>query len=66
MLWGAWGNLNHALQMWMGPSWSNKEITFPELVESGPCRLVVAIGTGRRWSDAAKDLFMLAFTKARE
>ena len=47
---------------------ADKETTYPELVESGRCRLVVvAIETGGRWSDEAVHLFrMLAFAKARE
>ena len=41
---------------------------YPELVESGQCRLVVvAIETGGRWSDEAVDIFrQRAFAKARE
>ena len=46
----------------------DKEATYPELVASNRCRLVVvALETGGRWSDEAVDLFrMLAFAKARE
>ena len=46
----------------------DKERKYPELLESGRCRLVVvAIETGGRWSDEAVDfIWQLATAKARE
>ena len=46
----------------------DKEATYPELVASNRCRLVVvALETGGRWSEEAVDVFrQLAFAKARE
>ena len=46
----------------------NKEATYPELVASNRCRLVVvALETGGRWSEEGVDVFRhLAFAKARE
>ena len=46
----------------------DKEQKYPELLESGRCRLVVvAIQTGGRWSDEAVDfIWQLAAAKARE
>ena len=46
----------------------DKETTYPEVVASGRCRLVVvAIEMGGRWSDEAVDFTaQLAFAKARE
>ena len=44
----------------------DKEATYPELVASNRCRLVV-LETGGRWSEEAVDVFrQLAFAKARE
>ena len=45
-----------------------KEATYPELLTSRRCRLVVvAIETGGRWSDEAAELLrQLALAKARE
>ena len=47
---------------------TDKETAYPELAESGRCRLVViAIETNGRWSEEAVDMFrLLAFVKARE
>ena len=46
----------------------DKEATYPELLTSRRCRLVVvAVETGGRWSDEAADfLWQLALAKARE
>ena len=46
----------------------DKETTYPELVASNRCRLVVvALETGGRWSEEASDIFrQLAFARARE
>ena len=46
----------------------DKETTYPELINSGRCRLVVvAIETGGRWSDEAVEFIrLLACAKAQE
>ena len=55
-----------------GATWTqarrDKEATYPELVGSNRCRLVVvALETGGRWSEEAVDVFrQLAFPKAQE
>ena len=44
---------------------TDKETTYPELVASNQCRLVV--DTGGPWSEKALDIFrQLAFARARE